>query len=142
MDMVLNNSLPSKTTYKNGLYGYSYPFLQDAPETRNEITPVFINAISDQILGGKRTEFPLIQKFLYTGLMGRHKVMLGGMPDTLYKMILGKSLTIHELRDVFRTIIQKNNELTNPFTTRKAAENFMPHIFLLPKDLYMTALLK
>jgi hypothetical protein len=60
MDMVLNNSLPSKTTYKNGLYGYSYPFLQDAPETRNEITPVFINAISDQILGGKRTEFPLI----------------------------------------------------------------------------------
>lgn len=74
--------------------------------------------------------------------MGRHKVMLGGMPDTLYKMILGKALSIHELRDIFRTVIQKNNELTTPFPISKAAENFMPHIFLLPKDLYMTALLK
>lgn len=40
--------------------------------------------------------------------MGRHKVMLGGMPDTLYKMILGKGLSIHELRDIFRSIILKN----------------------------------
>lgn len=53
--------------------------------------------------------------------MGRHKVMLGGMPESLYKMILGKSLTIHEMRDVFRSIILKNKELTNPFTTREAA---------------------
>lgn len=68
--------------------------------------------------------------------------MLGGMPETLYKMILGKALSIHELRDIFRTVILKNKELTNPFSTPKAAENFMPHIFLLPKDLYMTALLK
>lgn len=36
----------------------------------------------------------------------------------------------------------KNKQLTTPFTTRQAAENFMPHIFHLPKDLYMTALLK
>jgi hypothetical protein len=40
--------------------------------------------------------------------MGRHKVMLGGMPETLYRMILGKSLTIHEFRDVFRTIVSRN----------------------------------
>lgn len=74
--------------------------------------------------------------------MGRHKVMLGGMPETLYRMILGKSLTIHEFRDVFRTIVSRNRELTTPFSTRQAAENFMPHIFHTPKDLYMTALLK
>jgi hypothetical protein len=72
-------------------------------------------------LSGKRTEFPLIDKLLYTGLMGRHKVMLGGMPESLYKMILGKSLTIHEMRDVFRSLILKNKELTNPFTTKEAA---------------------
>jgi len=57
-------------------------------------------------------------------------------------MILGKALSIHELRDIFRTILLKNKELTTPFSTPKAAENFMPHIFLLPKDLYMTAILK
>jgi len=44
--------------------------------------------------------------------------MLGGMPETLYKMILGKSLTIHETRDIFRYVIQKNNQLTNPFTIK------------------------
>ena len=74
--------------------------------------------------------------------MGRHKVMLGGMPDTLYKMILGKGLSIHEHRDIFSTNMLKNKELTTPFPVAKAAENFMPHIFMLPKDLYMTAMLK
>jgi len=32
MDMMLSNTLPSKTTYKNGLYAYSYTFVQDDPE--------------------------------------------------------------------------------------------------------------
>jgi len=36
-------------------------------------------------------------------------------------MILGKSLSIHELRDVFRTVILKNKELTTPFSTKAAA---------------------
>ena len=142
MDMLINNSLPSSTTYKNGLYAYSYPFLQDKTVSKNQLTSLFIDAISSNILGGNLSEYPSINKFLYTALMGRHKVMLGGMPDTLYKMILGKSLSIHQLRDIFRTTILKNKELTNPFPLAKAAENFMPHIFLLPKDLYMTALLK
>jgi len=26
MDILLSNTLPSKTTYKNGLYAYSFPF--------------------------------------------------------------------------------------------------------------------
>jgi hypothetical protein len=37
----------------------------------------------------------MIDKVLYTGLMGRHKIMLGGLPDVTYKMILGKGLSIH-----------------------------------------------
>jgi hypothetical protein len=46
MDMLINNSLPNNTTYKNGLYAYSYPFLQDKQTTRNDITPLFVNTIS------------------------------------------------------------------------------------------------
>jgi hypothetical protein len=122
MDMMLSNTLPSKTTYKNGLYAYSYTFVQDDPEENNKaLTPLFIDAISTHVLGGKRSEFPLVDKFLYTGLMARHKVMLGGMPETLFKMILGKSLSIHELRDIFRIVLLKNKELTTPFTTKAAA---------------------
>ena len=62
-----------------------------------------------------------MNRFLYTSLMGRQKVMLGGMPESLYKMILGKGLSVHELRDIFRTIILKNKELTTPFSISKAA---------------------
>lgn len=32
--------------------------------------------------------------------------------------------------------------LTIPFKSKDACENFLPHIFNLPKDLYMTAMLK
>jgi hypothetical protein len=121
LDMLVHNTLPSKTSYKNGLYAYSYPFLQDNENVRNEITPLFVDTIGKHILGGRLNEYPLMNKFLYTSLMGRHKVMLGGMPESLYKMILGKSLSIHEMRDIFRTIILKNKELTTPFSTSKAA---------------------
>lgn len=68
--------------------------------------------------------------------------MLGGMPETLRRLILGNSLTVHEMRDIFRFVLAKNKELTIPVTTKEATENFLPHIFQLPKDLYMTAMIK
>lgn len=74
--------------------------------------------------------------------MGKQKVMLGGMPETLSRLILGNSLSIHELRDVFRFVLARNKELTVPMATKDATENFLPHIFQLPKDLYMTAIIK
>lgn len=43
--MMIHNTLPSKTNYKNGLYAYSYRSLQ-SPEVRNQVTPLFIDAIS------------------------------------------------------------------------------------------------
>ena len=40
--------------------------------------------------------------------MGKHKVMLGAMPETQYRMVLGGGLSIQELRDIFRLVILKN----------------------------------
>ena len=74
--------------------------------------------------------------------MGRHKIMLGGMPETQYRMILGKGISIGEMRDIFRLVMMKNRELTIPMGIKEATESFVPHIFLLPKDLYMTAMIK
>ena len=34
LDMLVTNTLPNKTSYKNGLYAYSYPFLQDNENVR------------------------------------------------------------------------------------------------------------
>lgn len=57
-------------------------------------------------------------------------------------MILGKGVSVAEMRDIFRLVVSKNKELTIPLSMKDATENFLPHIFLLPKDLYMTAMLK
>lgn len=141
MDMLEKNTLPHETKYKNGYYSYSYPYIQDKKQS-TAITENFISEISNQILDGKRTGYNLIDKVLYTGLMGRHKVMLGGMPETQYRMILGKGVSVAEMRDIFRLVVSKNKELTIPLSMKDATENFLPHIFLLPKDLYMTAMLK
>jgi hypothetical protein len=40
--------------------------------------------------------------------MGRQKIMLGSMPETQYRMILGKGVTVEEMRDIFRLVILKN----------------------------------
>lgn len=46
------------------------------------------------------------------------------------------------MRDIFRLVVLKNKQLTIPMAIKDATENFLPHIFLLPKDLYMTAMMK
>ncbi len=128
-------------SYRKGLYAYAYTELQQPVQTK-ELSPLFMKDIGNQILEGKRTGYNLIDKVLYAGLMGKQKIMLGGMPESLFRMIVGKSISIHEMRDIFRMIITKNRQLTLPLAVKDATENFLPHIFLLPKDLYMTAILK
>ena len=93
MDLMSANRLPHEIKYKEGFYTFSYPYLQDKKQSK-AITPNFISQISSQILDGRRTGYDLIDKVLYSGLMGRQKIMLGGMPETQYRMILGKGLSL------------------------------------------------
>lgn len=37
--------------------------------------------------------------------------MLGDMPDQLCRLILGNSIEIEEMRDLFKFVVQKNKEL-------------------------------
>lgn len=37
--------------------------------------------------------------------MGKQKVLLGDMPETLLRQIVGNSLEIEELRDLFKFIL-------------------------------------
>lgn len=52
--------------------------------------------------------------------MGRQKIMLGGMPETQYRMILGKGVSVVEMRDIFRLVVSKNKELTIPMDIKDA----------------------
>jgi hypothetical protein len=119
MDMIVQNKIPSEMNFTKGFYTYSHDLLQEKG-LRKQLTEPFINAISEHILGGTRTGYYFIDKVLYTTLMGKQRVMLGGMPETLRRLILGNSLSIHEMRDIFRFVLAKNKELTIPMSTKDA----------------------
>lgn len=74
--------------------------------------------------------------------MGKQKVMMGDMSEVLYRRILGNSMTLEEMKDVFRFLTDKLKKMDAPTSYREAAHNFLPHIFQMPRDLYMAAILK
>ena len=50
--------------------------------------------------------------------MGKHKVILGDMPETLLRQIVGNNVSIEEMRDLFRFVMQKMQEIKQPITMR------------------------
>lgn len=69
-------------------------------------------------------------------------MILGGMPETLLRQQIGNSVSIGEMRDLFKYVIQKMKEFQAPISIQSATHYLLPHLFQAPKDLYMTAMLK
>eukprot|EP01017_Pseudomicrothorax_dubius_P038309 TRINITY_DN5716_c0_g1_i3.p1 TRINITY_DN5716_c0_g1~~TRINITY_DN5716_c0_g1_i3.p1 ORF type:complete len:352 (-),score=86.07 TRINITY_DN5716_c0_g1_i3:87-1142(-) len=141
LDMLRENKTPGELHLPKGFSTYAYPYLQN-DATRKQLTVPFMESITKNIVGSSPSEYSIINHALYTSLMGKHKVLLGDMPELLYRQQLGNSLTLKEFQDLFKFIKGKMAELKEPITFREAAVNFAPHIFQLPRDLYMSALLK
>jgi hypothetical protein len=74
--------------------------------------------------------------------MGKHKVILGGMPEILLRQILGNSLSLDDMKDVFKFVLEQISKSGVAVTMETATIQYFSHIFMLPKDLYMTALLR
>jgi len=71
----------------------------------------------------------LINKALYTGVMGKQKVMLGDMPENLLRLIVGNHVNIEEMRDLFKFVLTSMKGLKEPISIKEASVNFLPHIF-------------
>lgn len=139
--MLLKNKNFEEIDWTQGLATYSYPNIQEkAVMERN--TKVFIETIDEHIVNNRYSQYPLINRILYTALMGKHKVLLGDMPEALYKLNIGNTMEIGEARDVFKYVLGKVKELKVPISMRKAAHDFLPHIFQTPRDLFLAAMLK
>jgi hypothetical protein len=74
--------------------------------------------------------------------MGKHRVILGDMPEVLMRQILGNSLSLEDVKDIFKFVLQQISKAKVPLTMQTASQTYFSHIFLMPKDLYMTALLR
>jgi len=141
LDMLSRNKVHTEFQYIDTFNAYSYPNIQEK-ETTLALTQPFIQSINENIIYKNYSQYHLVNRTLYTGLMGKQKVMLGDMPEPLLRSILGNTVDIHEMRDLFKFVLTKMKELKQPISIRDASINFLPHIFNLPRDLYMAALLK
>ncbi|KRX02806.1 hypothetical protein PPERSA_04009 [Pseudocohnilembus persalinus] len=141
LDMLNNNKVHTDFHYADGLATYSYPYIQEK-ETQLANYEKFIDTIREHVIYNKFSDYNMINQVLHTSLMGKQNVMLGEMPDQLLRLILGNSVEIEEMRDLFKFVVKKNQELKQPLSIKEATLQFLPHIFQMPKDLYITALLK
>ncbi|CAD8207800.1 unnamed protein product [Paramecium octaurelia] len=142
LDMLNANKNMEEIDWSKGLSTYSYANIQ-SKEIQEANKNLFIQTIDEHIINHRYSEYYLINRVLYTALMGKHKVLLADMPDHLHKLNLGGTLEIQEARDLFKYTLQKTKQMNDiPITLRKAAYDFLPHVFQTPKDLYMTGMLK
>ena len=79
--------------------------------------------------------------------MGKSKVLLGDMPETLLRLQLGNTLPLSTVRDIYVFVVEKLVEhyKEHPdvlMTMEEMTLFYFPHIFQMPRDLYLTAMLK
>jgi hypothetical protein len=140
--MLKDNTTFDKVQLTKSFMTYSYPEVQNEKEGGLALRDQMVERITRDIVGNDFSMYNIINQALYQALMGKHKVMLGEMPDILHRQIVASNLTLDELKDIYKFISDQLQKIEEPFSFREAAFNFLPHIFQAPKDLYMTALLK
>lgn len=141
LDMLRDNTVHTKLDLTRSFATFSHPEYQglDGPPEglQEQMTQPLIDSITDNIVGyNGYSEHYSINKTLYTSLLGKHRVMLGGMPETLYRQIIGNSVTLEEMQDFFRFVMDKRDQLDHPLSIKQASLRFIPHILQTPRDLY------
>jgi len=84
LDMLRANNTHMKIDYTKGLSTYAYPDLQDE-RTRDNLHPKFIEAITNHIICDNWSPYYEVNQILFKALMGKHKVVLGDMPEVLLR---------------------------------------------------------
>ena len=146
LDMVRLNKSHHDLDLSRSLATYSYHNIQPH-DAHTELTEPFIKAIAEHVAGNEWSKYHYINNILHLALMGKSKVVLGDMPEPLCRMQLGNTIPLDTVRDIFNFVTEKMNEhyRENPnvlVTMEEMTLMYFPHIFLMPKDLYLTAMLK
>lgn len=74
----------SKLDYTKGFATYSYPQVQEE-RVHDNLREKFIESITDHIIADQWSPYIDINSFIYMALMGKHKVLLGDMPEILLR---------------------------------------------------------
>ena len=140
--MLQENKLEPELDHMRGMATYSYADMRRKDVDVAASSKTFVEAINRHVIGPNVSDYGVLNQIVYKSLMGKQKLMFGDMSELLYRRILGNSLTLAELKDVFRFLTEQLKKMEQPTSYREAAHNFLPHVFQAPKDLYVAALLK
>jgi len=105
LDMLRANNTHMKIDYTKGLCTFPYPDLQDE-RTHDNLKDKFVEAITNHIICDQWSPYYEINQILFKALMGKHKVILGDMPDILARQILGNSLSLEDVKDIFKFVLE------------------------------------
>jgi hypothetical protein len=83
-DMLRANQIHLKLDYTKGISTYAYPDLQDV-RTHDNMKEKFVQAITDYVVCDSWSPYYDINQILFKALMGKHKVVLGDMPEILLR---------------------------------------------------------
>lgn len=146
LDSIRQNIPHDQMNLSKSLATYSYPTLQ-AHSDYLTLTDPFINAIKTHIMGNSWSKYFYLNNLIFLALMGKSRVVLGDMPEPLLRMQLGNTIPIQVVREIYDFITSQAAEHYSkhpdlPVTMEELTLQYFPHIFQMPRDLYVTALLK
>ena len=66
----------------------------------------FVETITNHIVCDNWSPYYEINQIRFKALMGKHKVILGDMPEILLRQILGNSLSLEDIKDIFKFVLE------------------------------------
>ena len=102
-----------KLDYTKGICTYAYPDLQEE-RVKDNLHEKFIEAITNHVVCDQWSPYYEINQILYKALMGKHKVILGDMPELLLRQIIGNSLTLEDVKDMFKFVLEQISKAKVP----------------------------
>ena len=109
------------------------------------MTGEFIKAINEHVFDGQ-TIWPYMELAVFPAVMSKIPVVLADLPELQSRMILGNSLSLRELREIFAqvlSVLKKHYERqTSLLTPQMTLHMLFSHIFNPVKDRYFAALLR
>ena len=103
----------------------------------------FVKAAQETVFDGKFSPYFEMNNILTYELLVQNNVSLGDVPKILQRLIVGNSITIENIQEIFKTLCSQYREIKEEgYSFEEAAKLLFPDIFISTQDIYMTIFLK
>lgn len=104
-----------------------------------------VSIIEREVLDGTSLEYYDLNNVLYYSLLMGHRTVLGSTPKILKRLIIGNSLTLTNLQEVFQSVaigLGQYHQARPDLDMPNMAHLLFPELFHAPEVVYMTVFMK